>query len=328
VKFNGKPNFGFTGYTATQIRAAYGITTNGDGSKTIAIVDAYGYPNAEADLNRYRSDMGLSECTTANGCFTKVDQNGGSNYPAFDLGWAQEQALDLDMVSAICPGCKILLVQSTTASFDDITAAVNYAAGHADIVSNSYGAVEYSWAADYADAYDHPGIIMTVSSGDAGYRVEFPASAPTVVAVGGTSLTSSGETAWKGAGSGCSAVFGKPAWQVIPAGCSNRMVADVSAVADPNTGVRVYAPNSSSTAAYYIFGGTSASAPIIAGVYGVKGTTVTLGTPYAFIGSSALHDVTSGNNGRCRTAPAYYCTALPGYDGPTGVGTPNGTNAF
>jgi hypothetical protein len=322
----GKPNFGFTGYTATQLRAAYGITTNG--SATIAIVDAYGYPNAEQDLNQYRSDMGLSECTTANGCFTKVNQSGGTSYPVFNLGWAQEQALDLDMVSAICPGCKILLVQATDNDFNNITAAVEYAALHADIVSNSYGAVEFSTAGDYAGSYDRPGVTMTVSSGDAGYRVEFPASAPTVVAVGGTSLTASGETAWKGAGSGCSTVFAKPAWQVIPAGCTNRMVADVSAVADPNTGVRVYAPTSSTAAGYYIFGGTSASAPIIAAVYGVKGVSGGPETLYPFRGTSAFHDVTSGSNGRCRTAPAYYCNAVVGYDGPTGLGTPNGTNAF
>jgi subtilase family serine protease len=333
---HGKPNFGFTGYTARQLRGAYGIVGTGTSATTIAIVDAYGYANAEADLAVYRSTMGLPACSSAgpNPCFTKVNQTGGSAYPAANTGWAQEQALDLDMVSAICPGCRILLVQATTANFDDIVAAVDYAAAHAQIVSNSYGAGEFLGAdTDYAPSYNHPGVLMTVSTGDSGYGVQFPASAPTVTAVGGTSLTVSGnsyvsETAWKGAGSGCSALFAKPSWQ-HDTGCANRMLADLSAVADPNTGVRVYAPNSGTTAAWYIFGGTSASAPIIAGVYGVNGATGTIENTYLFgPTNNNLHDVTSGNNGRCRTAPAYYCNAVVGYDGPTGLGTPNGTNAF
>src|SRR5205809_768187 len=139
---NGKPNFNFQGYYAQDLRAAYGITNTGTAATTVAIVDAYGYPNAEADLNVYRSAMGLPACTTANGCFTKVNQTGGTNYPTTNVGWAQEQALDLDMVSAMCPGCKILLVQSNDANYSNILVAVNYAAANAQIVSNSYGSSE------------------------------------------------------------------------------------------------------------------------------------------------------------------------------------------
>jgi hypothetical protein len=176
-------------------------------------------------------------------------------------------------------------------------------------------------------------VAITVSSGDNGYGVEFPASSPHVTAVGGTSLklnsngTYNSETAWSGAGSGCSSVYGKPSFQGgTNTGCANRMVADVSAVADPNTGVAVYAPYTSSTSpAWLVFGGTSVAAPIIAGVYGVNGGPFTYGNPYS---GGALHDVTSGSNGRCRNVPALYCNAGVGYDGPTGLGTPNGASAF
>jgi hypothetical protein len=149
------------------------------------------------------------------------------------------------------------------------------------------------------------------------------------VAVGGTSLTLSGgaysETAWSGAGSGCSALFPKPSYQIgaVPAGCDMRMVADVSAVADPNTGVRVYYGGG-----WYLFGGTSVAAPIIAGIYGSNGTGGGVSSLYTLGNPSNLHDVTSGSNGRCRGVPAYFCNAVSGYDGPTGLGTPKGPGAF
>ena len=153
VQPHGKPNFGFQGYTATDLRNAYKITGTGSGTYTVAIVDAYGYPNAEADLAVYRQQMGLPECTTANGCFKKVDQRGGTSFPATDVGWDQEQALDLDMVSAACPNCHILLVQGDTASVADLGAAVNRAAAMgAKAISNSYGLAESSSLASYEAA--------------------------------------------------------------------------------------------------------------------------------------------------------------------------------
>jgi len=330
---NGRPNFGFTGYTPTDLRNAYKITGSGSSTYTIAIVDAYGYPNAEADLAVYRSTYGLPACTTANGCFKKVNQSGvEGNYPAPDVGWDQEQALDLDMASAMCPNCKILLVQGTDALVSNLAAAVNTAAAlGADAISNSYGLGESSSLNSYLSAYHHPGIAITVSSGDSGYGVQFPANSADVVAVGGTSLSRASnsrgwtESAWSGAGSGCSAVVAKPAWQT-DALCSRRMVADVSAVADPNTGARVYGPTSSTATGWMIIGGTSLSAPLIAGVYGVNGGTANAGSdPYAH--TSALFDVTSGNNGR-NCGRTYFCTAGVGYDGPTGLGTPNGPGGF
>jgi subtilase family serine protease len=327
---NPVPNATPAGLGPSQLRDAYKITSSGSSSTVIAIVDAFGYPNAESDLATYRSTFGLTPCTTANGCFQKVDQRGGSSFPRLDVGWAQETALDLDMASAICPGCKILLVEGDTNSFANLAAAVNTAASlGAHVISNSYGGGEAGSTASEV-SYNHAGVAVTASSGDSGFGVEFPASSPHVVAVGGTSLRTSAttrgwtETAWSGAGSGCSTVYAKPVWQT-DAGCAMRTVADVSAVADPNTGVAVFAPSSRTKSQFLVFGGTSVAAPLIGAVYAVNGGAVTFGSdPYAHI--SALFDVTSGSNGTC--SPSSLCTAGVGYDGPTGLGTPNGTTAF
>ncbi|HET9624289.1 MAG TPA: S53 family peptidase [Kofleriaceae bacterium] len=318
------------GLGPSQLRDAYKITSTGSASTVIAIVDAFGYPSAEADLATYRSTFGLPPCTTANGCFRKVDQRGGASFPRLDVGWAQETALDLDMASAICPSCTILLVEADTNANANLAAAVNTAASlGAHVISNSYGGGESGSTATEA-AYNHPGIAITASSGDSGFGVEFPASSPHVTAVGGTSLRTAAntrgwtETAWSGAGSGCSTVYAKPAWQT-DTGCANRSVADVSAVADPNTGVAVFGPSSRSRSAFLVFGGTSVAAPLIGAVYAVNGGAVSAGSdPYAHLG--ALFDVTSGSNGSC--GGSYLCTAGAGYDGPTGLGTPNGTAAF
>jgi len=324
------------GYGPEELRSAYnlaGASASNGGSQTIAIVDAYNDPNAEADLAVYRSHYGLAPCTTANGCFKKVNQSGGSSTPRSDSGWAQEISLDLDMASAICPNCKILLVEASSNSFSNLGAAEDYAAAHANVVSNSFGGNEFSseTSLSYDGHFTHPGVAITASSGDSGYGVEFPAASQHVTAVGGTSLsrdatTTRGwkESAWSKAGSGCSAYVAKPAWQT-GSGCARRAVADVSAVANPNTGVAVY--DSFRTGGWLVFGGTSVSAPIVAGVYALAGNanTVTFGS-YPYSHTSALNDVTSGANGSC--GGSYLCTAAPGYDGPTGLGTPNGAGAF
>ena len=320
-----------SGYGPSSLRDAYKVTGNGSSSTIIAIVDAYGYNKAESDLGVYRSQFGLPACTTANGCFKKLNQNGvQGNYPAQNTGWAQESALDLDMASAMCPNCKIYLIEANSATYGNLATAENTAASlGAHAISNSYGGGE-SGSQTYEPAYNHPGIAITVSSGDSGYGVEFPASSPHVTAVGGTHLVTAGnsrgwaETAWSGAGSGCSTIYAKPAWQT-DSGCSRRTVADASAVADPNTGVAVYGPVSSRRSGWLVFGGTSVAAPLIAGVYGVNGGAVNYGSdPYGH--TSSLFDVTSGSNGSC--GGSYLCTAGPGYDGPTGLGTPNGIGAF
>jgi subtilase family serine protease len=324
------PNAVPSGYGPADLRSAYNITT--DGTTTIAIVDAYGYPNAEQDLAVYRSQYGLPPCTTANGCFRKVNQTGQQgSYPKADTGWSQESALDLDMASAMCPGCKLVLVEATTPSFANLAAAVRTAAAISGVtvISNSYGGTE-TGSASYEPSYNQPGKAVTVSTGDSGYGVQFPASSPHVIAVGGTHLVRAAnargwsETAWTSGGSGCSSVYAKPAFQTDPQ-CGNRMEADVSAIGDPNTGVAVYGPTTRRGSGWMVFGGTSVSAPLIGGIYGVTGHTPT-GAGGLYTNASQLNDVTSGTNGSC--GGTYFCSAGVGYDGPTGLGTPNGTGAF
>ncbi|HEX7760293.1 MAG TPA: S53 family peptidase [Caulobacteraceae bacterium] len=326
------PNITPSGLSPAALRSAYKVTSTGSAANVVVIVDAYGYANAETDLNVYRAQFGMTACTTANGCFKKLNQNGQQgNYPQQNTGWAQETALDLDMASAMCPGCSIVLVEATSATFANLAAAENTAAAVPGVraISNSYGGGE-NGSSGYESAYSHANIAITVSSGDSGYGVQFPASSPHVTAVGGTSLSPASnsrgwsETAWSGAGSGCSALYTKPSWQT-DTGCANRTVADVSAVADPNTGVAVYGPSRGNRSAWLVFGGTSVAAPLIAGLYGNNGATAFYGSdPYSH--TTSLNDVTSGSNGSC--SPSYLCTAGAGYDGPTGLGTPIGTTPF
>lgn len=332
LNINGTNGSSPTGLNPADLQSAYKLPSSTAGSaQTVAIVDAYNDANAESDLGVYRSTFGLPSCTTANGCFRKVDQNGGTSYPRGDTGWAQEISLDVDMVSAICPNCHILLVEAKTNSFTNLSTAVDTAAKlGANAISNSYGGSEYSNEVNDQSHYNHPGIAVTASSGDSGYGVQFPAASQYVTAVGGTTLTRASnirgwsETAWSGAGSGCSAYITKPSWQT-DAGCSRRTVADVSADADPNTGVSVY--DTFHTSGWLVFGGTSVASPIIASVYALAGNaaSVIYGS-YPYSHTSSLFDVTSGSNGSC--GGSYLCTARTGYDGPTGLGTPNGSSGF
>ena len=324
------------GYNPADLQSAYKLPSSTAGSgQTVAIVDAYDDPNAESDLGVYRSQFGLAACTTANGCFKKVNQNGGTSYPRANGGWAQEISLDLDMVSAICPNCHILLVEASSSSLTNLGTAVNTAATlGANEISNSYGGGESSSDTSYDTSYyNHPGIAITVSSGDNGYGVQYPAASQYVTAVGGTSLNRASntrgwsETTWSGAGSGCSAYDPKPSWQT-DGGCTRRTVADVSAVADPNTGVSVYDSYSyQGRSGWLVFGGTSVASPIIASVYALAGNAASVNYgSYPYSHTSSLFDVTSGSNGSC--GGTYLCTAGTGYDGPTGNGTPNGTGGF
>ncbi|OIJ97810.1 hypothetical protein BIV25_13470 [Streptomyces sp. MUSC 14] len=329
-----------SGYGPADLQSAYNLPSTSAGSgRTVAIVDAMDDPSAESDLAAYRAQYGLPACTTANGCFHKVNQTGGTTYPAADAGWAGEISLDLDMVSAVCPQCHITLVEASSTSTSDIGIAENEAVSlGAKYVSNSFGGTEdpSETTAD-VQYFNHPGVAITVSAGDSGYGVQYPASSPYVTAVGGTSLSRAGttrgwtESVWstsstEGTGSGCSADEAKPTWQT-DTGCSHRTVADVSAVADPATGVAVYDTYGGS-AGWNVYGGTSASSPIIAATYALAGTPAANSYPstYVYGHTSALNDVTTGSDGTCSTS--YLCTAATGYDGPTGLGTPNGTAAF
>jgi subtilase family serine protease len=323
------------GYGPAQLTGAYSLPAAAPSTPTIGIVDAFDDPNIEADLAVYSSNYGLPACTTATGCFRKVNQSGGTSYPTADAGWSLEIALDVDTAHAICPNCKILLVEATNNSMTNLGTAVNRAVTMgATVVSNSYGGGESSGETTLDNTYfNHPGVVITASSGDGGYGVEYPAASRYVTAVGGTSLSVDGsnhwvsETAWSGAGSGCSAYEPKPTWQT-DSGCARRTVADVSADADPNTGASVYdSVTYSGQSGWFQVGGTSLAAPLIASVYALTGTTANANygsTPYSH--GPSLHDVTSGSNGSC--SGSYLCTATSGFDGPTGLGTPNGIAPF
>jgi hypothetical protein len=326
-------------YDPCDLQSAYDLpsATNGAG-RTVAVVDAFDDANAESDLATYRSTFGLPACTTANGCFQKVDQDGGTNYPqpppAGD-NWIPEIGLDLDMVSAICPNCHIILVEADSDQDNSLFFSENEAVAlDATEISNSWGGREFVGENTYDQQYfTHPGVAITASTGDNGYGVAYPAASPYVTAVGGTDLTPSTnargwtETAWNGAGSGCSGVEARPSWQTananITSRCARRADADISAVAD--TGTPVYSYDSAG-GGWIEVGGTSVSSPIIASVYALTSSAPINNASYIYSHTSGLNDVTSGSNGSCGGVDL--CTAVTGWDGPTGLGTPDGTTAF
>ncbi|HVA33027.1 MAG TPA: S8 family serine peptidase [Candidatus Baltobacteraceae bacterium] len=365
-------------YLASDLQAAYGITTaakTAGNGVTVAIVDAYGYEGGYAglarDLNAYLKLNGFSPCATKR-CFKVVNEVGGADLPlpgqGANAGWQGETALDLDMVSAACPNCNILLVEAYSAANSDLQTAEATALSMANIVSNSFGSGESVATTPLYDT--HPGKVIVASAGDGGAGVLGNPSAPEsqpcgfagVVCVGGTSLHLSngayaGETVWQdfnvkinhetanlgATGSGCSAIVPKPSWQT-DTGCTMRSAADISANADPITGVIIVCtPCGGSLRAKKMpimtgIGGTSEAAPLIAGMYGLAGNAATLTNPSQTIWTSSasnFHDVTSGFNDLagatglvCTPSIAYICAAGTGYDGPTGWGSPNGLGAL
>jgi subtilase family serine protease len=332
-------------YSAVGIRKAYGITTSGDPSRVIAIVDAYDNARAYTNLAAYRAQMGLpaiSNCSTAQltaltatsaaPCFAKIDQNGGTAYPAADAGWATEMDLDLQAASAVCPMCSVLLVEASSSSFAALGTAVTTASttAHVLAISNSYGSTGDAPGSSYPawDTAAKKGIAVTASTGDSGFGPSFPASGTNVIGVGGTTLAvdangvRTGETAWSGAGSGCSTYNAAASWQVIagsPCG-TKKAISDVSADADPYSGLQIYTTYNGTTG-WWIFGGTSLASPIVGALYAMQGgfNGTTLAGAKAWAQTTPTFDVTSGSNGPC--SPAVLCTAGPGWDGPTGRGS-------
>jgi hypothetical protein len=392
--------------------------------QTIAIVDAYNDLGAEADLKVYNKELGLPECTEANKCFEKVNQEDQTGNPPFPQskvsreaeetvcktgiepkackeveeadGWAGEISLDIEVAHAVCQSCRIVLVEANSATFPDLEAAEEIAAKPkiaggigATEISDSWGGPEQgvTAAADNAGSFNHPGIVIAVAAGDNGYLdwgaeepsergfADYPASSPHVVAVGGTRLSLTASRAWKeetvwngngAGGGGCSTALTAPAWQQNLAnwtsvGCGeHRAIADVSADADPYTGVAIYDSTperiGESAPGWITIGGTSLASPLVASVFalagGSNGVEYPAQTLYENLAASpqSLHDVELGSNGECLKppnseelsgcspeeeaanskcpAPELICLAGKGYDGPSGVGTPNGIVAF
>jgi len=404
------PAAGDFGLRPQDLHSAYQLPATGGFAQTIAIVDAYNDPTAEADLAEYSQEFGLPSCTSANGCFQLVYGGGEAPFPKtvaeldkarkgtpaeqkkarLAEGWALEVSLDIEVAHAVCQNCRVLLVEATSQSFEDLEQAEQAAiASGASEVSNSWGGAEAGETPlqESTSPFNHPGVVITAAAGDSGYRnwdaegaesyTEFPASSPHVVAVGGTRLslgagaTWAGESVWNGngaGGGGCSEVFGAQPWQQSVAdwslvGCGQRRaVADVSADADPYTGVAVHDSNAQCRETieghvvhWCTIGGTSLASPLIASVFGLAGggagASYAAKTLYenALASPASLHDVVNGSNGECSKGfnpttgisactPAeeaqascgatLICLAAPGYDGPSGVGTPNGVAAF
>ena len=292
------------------------------------------------DLATLRAIYKLPACTTSNGCFRKVNQRGGKTPPPGDAGWGVEINLDLQAVSSTCPLCKILLVEADTPSMDNIGAAVNTAVAlGARIVSNSYGGDEFNGIIALGrKCYSHTGVAMVGSSGDAGFTTAgFPASWDKVIAVGGTTVarTATGwrTTAWSGAGSGCSAWIARPSWQKYPH-CLMRTTSDISALADPDTGFAVYdtygLDQFGLQPGWIVVGGTSLAAPLVAGMIALAGNASSLSTAsYLYSHRGGLKDVVGGSNaGQQDCGGDYLCTAVKGYDGPTGLGHPLGVGSL
>jgi len=334
-------------YFPNDLRNAYklvGASANRGKGKTIAIVDAFNNPNAGKDLGKYRSIFHLPRCTKANGCLRIVNQNGNAKpLPPNRVGWGVEISLDLDMVSAICPKCHILLVEANNASLSNLGAAVRTAVNKgAKFVSNSWGGPEFTGQNRFSHFFNHPGRVITFASGDAGFGTTFPADLQFVTSIGGTRLVHrAGGRGWSesvwgvstahqpGTASGCSNGEAKPSWQLVDfkssGGCLTRTENDVAAVADPATGVAVYDSFGTNGHPGIVVGGTSAATPIITATYALAGSPKTRTYPaqYPYLRSGHFFDVTTGANGTCGPRQ-YLCHGEPRYDGPTGLGTPNG----
>ncbi len=382
-------------YGPAQLRAAYGL----EGARppvaqqTIALVNAFDDPTIEHDLQVFDEQFGLPACTTANGCFTKVRRTGATTEP----GWDQEIATDVEVSHGLCPSCRILLVEASSNADSALEEAEAQAERlGATEISNSWGGPrqDITAAEDDDGPFNDPGVVIAASAGDDGYLnwgfeeddalgyVDYPAASPHVVAVGGTRLRLSESGAWKeetvwngygATGGGCSTIFTAPAWQQRTSdwssvGCgTRRAVADVSADADPYTGVAVYdstpvkEKGGGEYSGWVTIGGTSVASPIIASTFALAGgagkdeagqAVAPARTLYENLATDpgALHDVVSGSNGVCSKgfsdtgeaglsdcSPAEasrscsataICLARSGYDGPSGVGTPYGLAAF
>ena len=330
------PDQAVSGYGPADLQGAYdlaAVASAGGAGKTVAVVDAYNDPDAVGDLKAYRAHYGLSACNagTGAGCVTKVNEQGASSpLPAANVSWAAEESVDLDMVSAICPNCHILLVEATTNGLGDLGIADNTAVSlGAVFVSDSWDGAEFPAESFYDNVYfNHPGVAISVASGNLGYGTGWPSASQYVTSVGGTTLNADpgsargwAETVWDGTGAGCSAADPKPAWQTTddtaPSGCLNRTENDVAAVANPKTGVAAY--DTYHSPGWSVMGGTSVATPIITSVYALAGTpapgTYPASYPYQSGSKAALNDVTSGSDGSCETAGSTCATPGPDMTG-------------
>ena len=318
------------GYAPADLESAYSLPVGGGAGKLVVLFGGNSdYPQAESDLGVYRAQYNLPACTSANGCFMKVDEHGGTDYPAAGSSEV-EQALDMEMASAACPACRIMLIEGGDMDVALATVIAKGASAFSFSVLLGFGSATTSECQSLG-FNDDTGLVITAALGDTGYpgaRDFIPAACQGTLAAGGTTLnkaTSSrgwAETTWSGTGSGCSPYVAKPGWQT-DTGCTMRMEGDVASVADPGTGMSIY--NTLGASGWLIVGGTSAAAPLIAGALTNLGIANGHFTP-AWIWQNPInfYDITTGSNGTCSGDPSYFCNSNVGYDGPTGWGTLNG----
>jgi subtilase family serine protease len=331
-----------SGYGPTQFHTAYQIPNTSVKPGTIAVIDAYDDPNITNDLSQYNSTFGLPVFPTCSksiilSCFQKINQNGGTSFPQRNSSWALETSLDVETAHEICQNCKLILVEASNSSYNNLMTAVDRARlSGATSISNSYGSSEFSGETSYDSHFNYPGISFVFSSGDSGYGSSYPASSAYVTSAGGTTLNLNSnnkwlsETVWSGTNSGCSIYEARPTYQSDTA-CLNRTENDISADADPNTGAAVFDSYTyGGNRGWFQVGGTSLSSPIIAGIFGLANN-ITAGI-YAnsyiyknYSYATNLHDITLGSNGTCGSN---LCQASNGYDGPSGLGSPFGLGAF
>ncbi len=324
-----------TGYGPPDLVAAYNIETNITTTPTVAIVDAYGYTALESDLGKYRTQYGLPACTVANGCLKIVNAQGATsplpNNPPANDDWTVETALDVDMASAACPKCKILVVQADDPGDTLLSAQAVAKSLGATVISNSWGGPEQAGTPATAteSSFNQSGVTIFVAAGDDGYDdagqgPDYPGTSAYAIAVGGTNLKKDAsargwsETAWTMGGSACSLSIPKPAYQDLSP-CTYKATTDVAAVGDPATGLAVY---NAANGGWISVGGTSAASPLVASIFAATGNGAVMTGAFVKANVAKFYDVPSGSNGTC-TGKSLLCTAGAGWDGPTGYGTPN-----
>jgi subtilase family serine protease len=345
------PNVAPNGLVPSQVATAYGFDqlwlANRGAGQTIGIVDAFDHPDIEKSLTIFDNRFKLPTCTSANGCFRKVYATGTNpGAPPSDRTiWQYEIALDVEWAHAMAPDANILLVESNSDQLSDMMQAVNVAVQNgATVVSMSWGGLEFNKETKFDSSFLAANVVFVAASGDFGTGVLYPAASPYVTAVGGTTLSVDvkgnyiGETAWSESGGGLSQYESEPSYQSllnIPTNSKNqRGVPDVAYDADPNTGFTLY--TTLPLVGWFEFGGTSAGAPhwaalmaitdslrVAAGKSPLSGANTALYNSATSNYAGNYYDITSGSNGSCG-APV--CTAVPGYDYVTGLGSPAAIN--
>ncbi len=354
----GPPLSGYAFETPSSIACLYGLVTPvtgcnpntfktvpGGGSKAIAIVDAYDYPTAMADLNKFSTQFGLPTVTTSTFKVLFAGGTGGcaGTDPGNDPNWETEQALDIDWAHAMAPHAKIFLVEAASTNLSDLLVAEDcasktVAAAGGGEVSNSWGTSEFSTEASSDSHFVKSTVVFLAGTGDSA-GTAWPGVSPNVVAVGGTTISRVNggatfgnfemEAAWENGGGGPSLYEPRPSYQSVLSSATHRLVPDVAADSNPNTGVWIYDNNPFSGCCWYVVGGTSVATPVWAGIVNHAGhfaasSNAELTTIYKAFGTATTYaaDYNDVSYGLCGLYDGYVATLK--WDPCTGIGSPKG----